>query len=539
MIARLLERIEAAEMSFGQAAAAFAGVALVRMFFENLSSPPPAFGGAFDALTLIHYFLFYIGVFLSLALVLRIFIPDIKRISKFLLFGFPIIWLSPIYDLIASHGAGARMAYAFVNYGSIANSFLAMGGTNPLGGITPGLHAELWAIVIGAGLYVFFKSKKIIRAIAAAAIVYMALFLWMIAPSLPAIVYQMATGSMVPSSLNFLIAWFSGSRSVQTFLRPTVQLSPAYAIGMTFNLGMGCLLYLLDIVLFASWLALADGRILKAIVRGCRPGRVAHYCVLFTIGILMQTLGAGTPLLGNTFDALVLAMLAIAFLLAFLYCVGVNNLSDVAIDEISNRNHPLVAGTLSAAEVQNTDQIFFFAALIGGYLAGYWEFFLIAVFMAAYYIYSAPPLRLKRIPILAPFLVSIACLSAALGGFYFADPNKLVADFSWQMAAIIIICFTLAINIKDIKDIEGDGAHGVTTIPVAFPRVGKSIVGGLLAAAFLAIPIILGSWALFIPSLIAGALGYYFVTAEPYREWRIFALYFCYAGVLLAVLAPR
>jgi len=119
MIAQLIERIENARISLGEAAAAFLGVVLVRFFFEDLSSPPISFPAVIDAPTMLHYLLFYFGVILSLALVINIFVRNIGKVSKFLLFGFPVIWLSPIFDLIVSRGAGYRMTYIFTNSQSL------------------------------------------------------------------------------------------------------------------------------------------------------------------------------------------------------------------------------------------------------------------------------------------------------------------------------------------------------------------------------------------------------------------------------------
>jgi hypothetical protein len=48
--------------------------------------------------------------------------------------------------------------------------------------------------------------------------------------------------------------------------------------------------------------------------------------------------------------------------------------------------------------------------------------------------------------------------------------------------------------------------------------------------------VILASAALFVPSIIAAAIGYYFAIAEPYHERWIFILYFIYAAVAGVIL---
>ena len=75
------------------------------------------------------------------------------------------------------------------------------------------------------------------------------------------------------------------------------------------------------------------------------------------------------------------------------------------------------------------------------------------------------------------------------------------------------------------------------TVPVLFgEKYGSIATGVLFACAFFVVPIILGSWAIFWPSLIAGAIGYVIIIMEPYREWRVFVLWFAYLFVLFLIL---
>src|SRR5581483_9750194 len=93
--------------------AAFGGVVLVRFLLETFSSPSSSFPAAPDGVTMAHYLLFFFGLFISLVLIIRIFVSGTSQIAKALLFGFPIIWIPPILDLIYSNGKGYVMAYIF------------------------------------------------------------------------------------------------------------------------------------------------------------------------------------------------------------------------------------------------------------------------------------------------------------------------------------------------------------------------------------------------------------------------------------------
>ena len=532
-VKKVLAMIESVEAPFIRWCAAFLGILFVRFLLETFSSPTPSFPATPEVASLIHYVLFFIGAFLSLALVIRIFVPDIARISKFLIFGFPIVWLAPILDLVYSNGAGATMTYAFAsNTADLWYAFFHFGAIGTLGGITAGLRTEIIAIFIGAGLYVAIKTGGWGKAVLAALFSYCALFLWGIAPNLLSLA---ATGVAFPDPGIFssLISSFASSHLLQNFVRPSYGLSPTLAVETIFNLGMSSALYLVDFALAIVWVAAYRGALLRGLARCLRLGRIAYYYSLLAMGAFVA-MRAGTPApFANWVDALSFACLALAYLSAFGFATGVNDIADVHIDRLNGVSRPLLTGAVTEGDLAQSNWFFLAWALIGGFLAGYWAFFTIIAGTAAYYIYSAPPLRFKRVPIIAPFLVAIAGLSTTMAGFFFVDERKLVVDFPLQLLLLILVCLTLAQNFKDLKDIEGDRAHSIWTIPVLFgERLGKPVVGALLAAAFLAVPVILHDTALFAPSLAAAVLGYLFVVARPYREWPIFLLYFAYAGTV-------
>lgn len=527
----LLERIETATAPFWKWCAAFLGILFVRFLLETFSGPTPSFPASPDAASLVHYFLFFLGAFLSLALVIRIFAPDIARISKFLIFGLPIIWISPLLDLAYSHGVGATMTYIFVaNPGGILSAFLHIGGGGPLGGITPGLRTEIIAIFIGVALYIGVRTGNLLKAIVGGFLSYCALFAWSIAPGLVALAsagHAFAQSAVLP----YLLSSFLSSHLLANFARPSAALSPLLAAETAFNIGMSAILYIVGFVLIVLWAIIHNRRSAAAVVRSLRIGRIAYYYSLLVIGAFVAIQIGSAPAFTNWVDAVLFACLALAYLSAFIFAIGVNDISDVKTDQINQAGRPLAEGIAHESDVARSSLLFLGWSLLGGFICGYWGFFTILIFIAAQYIYSARPLRLKRVPIIAPFLVAVTGLATAMAGFFFADTQKVVADFPMQLFLLIVVCLTLAVNIKDIKDVPGDRAEDIWTLPVLLGiERGKQVVGALLAAAFLAVPVILGSEVLFVPSLVAAVVGYMFATAKPYREWRIFVLYFVYAG---------
>ena len=541
MGAKIFARLESVTAPLWQWCAGFIGIIFIRFFFENFSSPTPSFPATPDAATMVHYSLFFIGIFISFALILRIFVSDIGNVTKFLFFAFPIIWLPPIIDLIVSRGVGYRIAYLFpatMQPSSLLRAFLALGSPSPFGGVTPGIHAELVAILIGAALYVYLKTRKVFSAGAAAAMIYLAWFFWFAFPTLIVAIPHFFTGLPTTiSPLSSITSSFLSSHLLQNSLRPNALPTYPYAVETAFNKGMSAILCLVDFLLIAGWALLRNPALVRAVSRNLRPARAAYYLGMVAVGTIAVARNAAAPIIANWVDGAYFAVLMLTYLCAWLFAVSTNDLADIAIDTVSNAARPLPSHAVRETDL--SDAAFFFLAwlLIGGFVCGYWATFTVLTFTAAYYIYSARPLRLKRIPLLSSFLISVATLSALMAGFYFADPGKTVSDFPARIILLVIVCITLAANFKDIKDVAGDRMDGIATIPVIFGEErGKQIAGTLLAAAFLLVPAILKNWALFLPSLAAASFGYGFCVTKHYKEWRVFAVYFIYLGVVCALL---
>jgi hypothetical protein len=183
-IKNLFERLENIDISFGWWIGAFIAIIFIRFFLETFSSPSSFFPAAPDIATMVHYFLFFLGVFFSLAFVLGLFVGSIKKITKLLLFGFPIIWLAPIIDLFLSHGGGYAMAYMFPTSTSFPYGFLTMSGLSIFGGLTPGIRIEVFAILVGIFFYLLTKTKFFLKAIAGTILSYGIVFAWLSVPAI-------------------------------------------------------------------------------------------------------------------------------------------------------------------------------------------------------------------------------------------------------------------------------------------------------------------------------------------------------------------
>ncbi len=110
--------------------------------------------------------------------------------------------------------------------------------------------------------------------------------------------------------------------------------------------------------------------------------------------------------------------------------------------------------------------------------------------MAAYLfiniVYNLKPLRLKRIPFLATFLTALALQLTVLMGFLLV---KSIGEYPFNVKDSIFLIFiaSLIMVIKDFKDIDGDMADEVKTLPIIFGKKIASLVVIVGLALFFAV----------------------------------------------------
>lgn len=239
--------------------------------------------------------------------------------------------------------------------------------------------------------------------------------------------------------------------------------------------------------------------------------------------------------LGNGFvwvDIFGIMCLLISWVALWMYAVHVNDVADIEIDKISNKERPLVKKEITTEEMSQVGNIWLIIGLLGAWSAGFYPFFMSLVYVAASYIYSVPPLRLRRFPLVPSFLISVVCLATILAGFFFVSLNKEIAVFPRIIALGIIVIVTLAINFKDLKDIEGDKANGIITLATIFGNNGPRVIGFLLALSILLTPLFLSFYLLYIFALPASIIGYKIITKKPYKEKFVFTLRYIFLACI-------
>ena len=493
----LLAKLEAAPLIFKYFFITLLSITVVRVFLESFSDPVDLYWQILPAPAFIHYCLSFIMIFLAITIVIKIFSRiSLLKIFKIQILFFPIIIFPPIFDLIVSRGQGINMAYITDrNLTELLYLFITYFGPLEYSGITIGMRIEIIIVCIMAVLYVYIKRAKLLAALATLVFTYIACFLFVTAPNIAALIGNLNYNHPLMESDNFF----------------------SFIYLVTIVLELLLLLYFYSPQKFAAF------------IKNVRPYRLIHYEGMLLGGFLL-----GKIILGYNFQfwQLLAAMLAVA--LAWLSQVGLNDLIDIDIDKISNADRPLIKEIINVKEYKVITFLLACLALAVAYTISYYFLIFIIIFMILYTIYSVPPLKLKRIPILATFLIASAALSLVMAGFSLPNHEYLVL-FPPYLIGLILISFTFSVTMKDVKDIEGDKAADISTIPTLLgEKSGKKAVGIMVLLSYLVAPLLIPRffWSLLGLALIFGVISYFIINKKHYQERYVFLVYFGFYIVL-------
>lgn len=182
------------------------------------------------------------------------------------------------------------------------------------------------------------------------------------------------------------------------------------------------------------------------------------------------------------------------------YIVGLNQITDIAIDRINKPQLPLASGEFSQKQGQYIVTITGIIALILSSYLGFWLFATVAISLLIGTAYSLPPVRLKRFPFLAALcILTVRGMIVNLGLFLYFSKRvsgaALLTSSVWVLSLFILV-FTVAIAIfKDAPDIEGDRKYQISTFTLLLGKLAVfnitrwtitiCYVGVILAAIFL------------------------------------------------------
>ncbi len=197
------------------------------------------------------------------------------------------------------------------------------------------------------------------------------------------------------------------------------------------------------------------------------------------------------------YSLILLLVTWISCLCGNVYIVGLNQLEDVEIDKINKPYLPIAAGEFSLFSGQIIVAIMGVFALSLALIGGPFLLGTVGISLAIGTVYSLPPIRLKRFPVLAALcifivrgvIVNLGIFLSFIWGWEKFDEvsgslNKWMVEIGeiillkksliipeipptvWALTLFVIV-FTFAIAIfKDIPDIEGDRQYNINTFTI-------------------------------------------------------------------------
>lgn len=197
-----------------------------------------------------------------------------------------------------------------------------------------------------------------------------------------------------------------------------------------------------------------------------------------------------------TLEAAGLAGLTLAACLALnLYVVGLNQLTDVPIDQINKPWLPVAAGTLSPRGGRLLVGGAAGLALVLAALGGPYLLLTVALIMLIGTAYSLPPTRLKRFPVAAALSIAAArgvIANVGLALHYSQHLGGSVPALTLVVLGVFFFGFGLVIAIyKDLPDDAGDRRYQIETFTTRLGARRALNIGRAVLTACYALPIAL------------------------------------------------
>jgi homogentisate phytyltransferase/homogentisate geranylgeranyltransferase len=187
----------------------------------------------------------------------------------------------------------------------------------------------------------------------------------------------------------------------------------------------------------------------------------------------------------------------LACLSANLYVVGLNQITDVAIDRVNKPELPLAAGDYTLRQAWGIVWLAGLVALLVGWWQGVPLLLTLALVMWVGTVYSLRPYRLKQRPFWAALSIALARGVVANLGVYWQFRTVFGLEMVMGTAVLLTLLFFFGFGLlialyKDIPDWAGDQRYAVRTFTVRWGQQRVFALGRWLFTALYLIPIIWG-----------------------------------------------
>jgi len=445
----VIRRLENPQIPFPGIFCTFMAAVTLRNFLEQFSTLNPI------SLPLaVHYSVCYVAMALSLMILFHFASgEEIEKTARVVLPFFLILSIVPLADQLLHFGKSSVITYLRPGeHQHLLQRFFLLGGSYEGSGVTPGQRIEIVLVVILSGIYFFIKTGRLLRSIFFAFLTYAVIFSYLALPFFLKIFLNIC-GTPYDDTNEMMIRFYL------FLILPLTQI----------------LFYLYNKkYFFAVW-------------KDSRPLRIFYFLSMVVLGFMFFLNPAVRILALNTAlrqSGVMLSwfFIAPAVIFGWLFSVMINNCEDYAIDLVSNKTRPTVSGTIPPTHYKGIALVFLILALVYAWAVSFPCFFVILLWVGNYFLYSCPPLRLKRVPFFSKMIISVNSLALFGLGFSLCSgvliPPPVVTLF-------FLTCLTAAVNFIDIKDYEGDRAAGIKTLPTLLGlRKAKLIIGSFFLMTY-------------------------------------------------------
>jgi 4-hydroxybenzoate polyprenyltransferase len=514
-IRKFIQSCEEARIGFGLWITSALFIIFIRDSIESLVSTRAL--PLINPFHLLHVPVFFLTMLLSIIILLHFFTKEnILKISKLSLIFFAIIIFPVFLDLIFLSVAKTAISYTYVHENVLKTVLNSLNPFFQIPGVPYSLRIEVLIICVLSFLYTFLKTNKVLRSFVSALLVYC---LCVIFGSLPGLVAAIFVKAM---TLLFRVfhPFFFGK-----LIQGTINENIVVIIELFFA-----------VIVAAIWFKAYNAGKFKVVIGDFRFFRYFGCAILISLGLVLY-LGAA-----RVVDALIIVRilgLFAALFFALRFSAVINDIFDVDCDRASNRNRPLITGLISESEYLKVGLVYLAFALLFAIWVSQSCFIITLLFSGIYFLYSAPPYRLKRYFIAASLITGIqALLIVLMGQLSLALPDTTIL-LPLPLLLLVFLVFSLSSNIKDLKDVTGDRLCDIHTLPVLFgEEKARKIIAFLVFLSYLSASILL--YAVFYAtgiiwiSFLFGFVSYLYIRRENSGERIVFLLFFLY--LLMAVL---
>lgn len=506
------------------------GWILARNLLEGVLERPHQLG--FDwrpdlsfAMVFLHFPLFYLTVFLGLALWLHLLTRrPLAAVARAVTLGYAVLLVAPIADALLSRGRGYDLKY-LLGFGSVLVRF--WDPTAALGEVSPGQRLEILLAVGLCGAYAWVARRgRALGASLRAVLAALGAFLIMaLAGAWPSLFAKLAAGGSLgwEESYSAVFRWrgLVADESRRLAIVMALPFAPLL-LGFAWRLSPPSFVTIRQSV---SWV------------------RLIHYSGLVLAGFWLGrlTYRGYFETAGNPIDVAAAAVLWVAMVAAFLAALLWNARHDREADRINAPGRPNAADALSDATARSLGAVCAALALFLALCVGYTPFLLMTAVLLLAWFYSAPPVRTKRWPGVATLTLGLLSLLSLACGYSLYAQEMTLAVLPWRVAGYLLIGVTVGFTAKDVKDAAGDRATGVTTLGTLLPeRTARGVTAALVAIGYLLGPVFLPLGAAFTVLAILFAAASVAVTLWRRRvDSLLLAGFVVFAVLCLAFLTQR